>query len=102
MGKMGKMGKNPLLAPLVIAAVMERRGGGKIPEIEEAEAVACALQNLMLGATAAGLASFWSSPPALDAPAFKEWLGIRAEDRCAGLIYLGWPRAGMEPPRSAR
>lgn len=100
--KMEKMGRNPLLAPLVIACVMERRGGGKIPEVEEIEAMACALQNLMLSATAAGLASFWSSPPVLDAPALKAWLGIGAEDRCVALMYLGWPRPGMEPPRSAR
>ena len=53
--KMKKMGENPLLASVVIACVMERRGGAKIPEIEEIEAVACALQNLMLSATAAGL-----------------------------------------------
>jgi hypothetical protein len=44
--KMKKMGENPLLSPVVIACVMERRGGTKIPEIEEIEAVACALQNL--------------------------------------------------------
>lgn len=100
--KMEKMGKNPLLASLVIACVMERRGGVKIPEVEELEAVACALQNLMLSATAAGLASFWSSPPVLDASAFKTWLGIGSEDRCVGLIYLGWPRAGLEPLRSVR
>ncbi|HRJ07488.1 MAG TPA: nitroreductase [Prosthecobacter sp.] len=100
--KLEKMGKNPLLAPVVIACVMERRGAAKIPEMEEIEAMACALQNLMLSATAAGLASFWSSPPVLDAPAFKEWLGIGVQDRCVALMYLGWPRPGMEPPRSAR
>lgn len=100
--KLEKMGKNPLLAPMVIACVMERRGGTKIPEVEELEAVACALQNLMLSATAAGLASFWSSPPVLETQAFQQWLGIRAEDRCVALMYLGWPRAGLEPPRSVR
>ena len=50
-----KMGENPLLAPVVIACVMERNGGDKIPEIEEIEACASALQNLQLSATAAGL-----------------------------------------------
>ncbi len=100
--KFKKMGENPLLAPVVVATVMERRGGEKIPEGEELEAVACALQNLMLSATAAGLASFWSSPPLLEAAAFQKWLGIRPEDRCVGLIYLGWPKAGLNWPRSVR
>ena len=100
--KMKKMGENPLLSPVVIACVMERRGGAKIPEIEEIEAVACALQNLMLSATAAGLGCYWSSPPMLGTREFAEWLQIGAEDRCVGLIYLGWPREGLNWPRSVR
>jgi nitroreductase len=98
-----KMGENPRLAPIVIAAILERHGGGgKIPEIEEIEAVASALQNLHLSATAAGLGGYWSSPPVLDAPTFRAWLGLRDADRCLGLIYLGWPRPGLAWPRSQR
>lgn len=100
--KLEKIGTNPLLAPVVIACVMERRGGVKIPEIEEVEAVACALQNLMLSATAAGLGSYWSSPPLLDGTTFREFLSLAAEDRCVGLIYLGWPREGLNWPKSVR
>lgn len=100
--KFDKLAANPRLAPLVVAIVLERSGGAKVPEIEEVEAVACAVQNLLLSATAAGLASFWSSPPVLDAAPFKTWLGLAGEDRCVGLIYLGWPRVGSPPPRSSR
>lgn len=100
--KMKKMSENPLLAPVVIAVVMERRAGAKIPELEEIEAVACALQNLQLSATAAGLGCYWSSPPLLSTREFAEWLQIGAEDRCVGIIYLGWPRAGLNWPKSVR
>jgi len=100
--KLAKLGKNPLLAPAVIACFVEKRGGDKIPFQEEIEAVACALQNIMLSATAAGLGSFWSSPPLLGSPEFSASLGQSANDRCIGLLYLGWPRTGYLAPRVAR
>lgn len=100
--KLLKMGQNPLLAPVIVAVSMERRGGAKIPELEELEAVACAVQNLMLSATAAGLGSFWSSPPLLESSQWKAFLGLREEDRCVGLIYLGWPKEGRPAPTSSR
>ena len=100
--KLKKMGETPLLAPVVIACVMERNGGTKIPEIEEVEAFACALQNLQLSATAAGLGCYWSSPPLLQTPMFHDWLGLRPADRCLGLIYLGWPKPNLTWPRSVR
>ncbi len=100
--KMRKMGENPLLAAVVIACVMERHGGAKIPELEEIEAVACALQNLQLSATAAGVGCYWSSPPLLGTVEFQSWLGLGAEDRCLGLIYLGWPKPGLNWPRGVR
>jgi nitroreductase len=92
--KLAKLGQNPLLAPVVIACCVEKRGGEKIPFLEEIEAVACALQNVMLSATAAGLGSFWSSPPVVGSAAFGKWLGQGEGDVCVGLMYVGWPKAG--------
>ncbi len=97
-----KMGQNPLLAPVVVVTWMERRGGDKIPELEEIEAVACAVQNVLLSATAAGLGSYWSTAHLFDSTAFKTWLGIRTEDRCLALLYIGWPREGSAAPKSVR
>ena len=100
--KMQKMSENPKLAGAVIAIGMARRGGAKIPELEEIEAVACAVQNLALSATAAGLAGYWSSPPVVMTRQFLDWLGMGAEDRCLGLFYLGWPKLGFVPPKANR
>jgi len=100
--KFVKMGESPLQAPTVIACWMQRTVGGKIPALEEIEAVACALQNAMLSATAIGLGSFWSSPPLLESAAFKHWLGVCEEDVAVGLLYLGWPKEGSATPMSVR
>ncbi|MBL9113950.1 MAG: nitroreductase [Verrucomicrobiaceae bacterium] len=100
--KLEKLGQNPLLAPIVIAACMIRSSGGKIPAWEEESAVSCAIQNLMLSATAEGLATFWSSPPLLSTSELKSWLGLTEPDKCLGLIYLGWPKAELNPPKSIR
>jgi nitroreductase len=100
--KLRKMSENPLLAPVVMALWMERRGGAKIPELEEIESTACAVLNLHLSASAAGLAAYWSTPPLVYTKEFAEWLSIRPEDRCLGLFYIGWPKPGMKWPESTR
>jgi nitroreductase len=70
--------------------------------LEEVEAVACAVQNLHLSASAAGLGGFWSSPPILSSPEMKAFLGLQEEDACLGLFYLGWPKQGLSMPESRR
>jgi nitroreductase len=85
------------LAPVVIALVMARDPQGKIPEIEEIMAVACAMQNLHLSATAAGLAGMLSTPPLVYTDAIKPVLGLAENERCLGFFFLGWPAAGSEP-----
>lgn len=99
--KLAKMSENPRLAPVVMVIWMERHAG-KIPEMEEIEAVACAVQNFHLSASAAGLVGYWSSPPLVYTPPFSQWLGIRPEDRCLGLFYLGWPNARAPYPQGRR
>ncbi len=100
--KYEKFGINPLLAPVVVAICMARGDNPKIPELEEIEAVACAVQNMHLTAAAAGLGAFWSSPPVLGSEGFKAFLGLGAGDRCLGLFYLGWLKGGEEWPTSRR
>jgi nitroreductase len=90
--KYDKLGAQPLMAPVVIAIGMKRQPGGKIPEIEEIEAVACAVQNMHLTASAIGLAAAWLTPPVVYSDEMRDWLGLAAGDKCLGLFYLGWPK----------
>lgn len=70
------------------------------PELhdENRDAVAAAIQTLLLGATAAGLASFWASGAVLRSPAVLDLAGFDPTDRIVGLVYLGWPTGSVEAP----
>ena len=100
--KHAKLGRTPVQAAAVIMICMQRQVGGKIPELEEVAAVACAVQNMHLTASAAGLGAKWSSPPICYTPAMNEFLGLGDEDRCLGLFYVGWPKDGAATPQSTR
>lgn len=65
---------------------------------ENRDAVAAGIQNLLLGATAVGLASFWSSPPVMDGPTVLELCGFEPDDRAIGVVYLGWPSGTVKTP----
>ncbi|TSJ39676.1 nitroreductase [Mucilaginibacter corticis] len=73
----------------VIIAVMRRGDLPKIPAFEELAASACAVQNVLLGATALGLASYWGTGGMILKPAMKAFLQLRDEDEVMGVLYLG-------------
>lgn len=100
--KLEKMGKNPFLAHSVVALVMKRDRKRNIPEVEEVEALACAVQNLHLVASAAGLGVFWSSPTVTYGESFADFLELEDGDKCLGVLYLGWPKEEVEWPVSKR
>jgi nitroreductase len=66
---------------------------------ENRDAVAAGIQNLLLGATALGLASFWSTPPVIDGDVALDLCGFAADDRIIGVIYLGWPTGSCDAPQ---
>lgn len=97
-----KLTNRPLKTTAIIGICMERQESGKIPEIEEIEAVACAVQNMSLTATAYGIAAFWSTPGVCYGKNFADFLGLNTKDKCLGLLYLGYPSeewpAGQRKP----
>jgi nitroreductase len=74
----------------VIIAIMRRGNLPKIPVIEEVEAVACAVQNILLGATALGIASFWSTGGMALRPPMKTFLSLGEDDHLISVLYLGY------------
>jgi nitroreductase len=74
----------------VIICVMQRKPLIRIPVLEEIAATACAVQNILLGATAIGIASYWGSGGMVYNPAFKQALGFGEDDVVLGALYLGY------------
>jgi len=100
--KLSKLLNRPLKSSVVIAVCMERQKEEKILELEEIEAVACAIQNMHLTATAYGLGGFWSTPKLIYSQQMNNFLGLNEKDKCLGLFYIGypaieWPKAHRKP-----
>lgn len=94
------MSKNAMLAPVVIAIGMKRQPSRKIPELDEIQAVACAVQNMHLTATAHGLCAFWSTNVAAVSGEMARYTGLTDGDRALGLFYVGYP--GDDWPTGSR
>ena len=89
-----------MLAPVVIVIGMKRQESQKIPELDELQAVACAVQNMHLTAAAHGLGAFWSTNVAAVSDLMRDFVGLGEKDRALGLFYLGYP--DCEWPSSQR
>ncbi|MBU2018726.1 MAG: nitroreductase [Bacteroidetes bacterium] len=100
--KLAKMLKRPLLSSVVIAVSMKRDVTNRISELDEIAAVAASVQNMLLSCTAYGLGSFWSTPSLLLNSKTNDFLGLDEQDKCLGLIYIGypaeeWPKGQRKP-----
>jgi len=100
--KLAKLLSRPLKSSVVIAVCMKRQEEEKILEMEEIEAVACAIQNMHLTATAYGLGAFWSTPKLIYTEQMNGFLDLDEKDKCLGLFYIGypaieWPKAHRKP-----
>ncbi|ETW01057.1 hypothetical protein H310_06686 [Aphanomyces invadans] len=100
--KYAKKSASKLQASYVIAICLKRQDSKKIPEIEEVEAVACAVQNMHLRATSLGVGAYWSSGPGVYTSEMKEFLELGPDDKCLGLFYVGYPKPGFKHPVGSR
>jgi nitroreductase len=86
-------------APVMIV-VAAAAGDHEVMTAENRDAVAAAIQTLLLAATAAGLATLWSTGAATTSTRVAQLVGLDPTDTIVGLVYLGWPQSEPEcPPR---
>jgi nitroreductase len=78
------------LASHAVIAYMKRGSNLKIPAIEEIAATAAAIENMLLGAAASGLAAFWSTGGMIHKQPMKDFLKLKDEDVILGVLYFGF------------
>jgi len=81
----------PLRAPVVIVVVSEHATQPKVLDIENVEAVAAAVENMLLTIEEMGLAAQWRTGDAAYDPRVKHWLGLAQEDSIVAFLYVGYP-----------
>ncbi len=65
---------------------------------EDRDAVAAAVQNLLLGATSFGLGSYWATIPEALTEATRRFAHVDDDHDLVALVYLGWPTGTVAPP----
>jgi len=96
---LAKEAEKPLRAPVLIAVAAKNSDNPKVVPIEDVEATAAAVENLLLSAHDQGLAAMWRTGDAAYDAHVKEFLGLRPEDHLLGFIYVGYPDATPAPRR---
>ncbi|QBD83439.1 nitroreductase [Ktedonosporobacter rubrisoli] len=102
--RLNKARNKPLRAPVIIIVVSVRAERAGVQDIEDLEATAAAVQNMLLVAEELGLACIWRTGDAAYAPQVKRWLGIAEEDHIVALLDVGFPAIKREehPVRSIK
>jgi nitroreductase len=100
--KFNKLSNNPLKASHVIGIGMKRDPERKIKEIEEIEAVACAVQNMYLTAAVHQIGCYWGSGGVTYLEETKAFFDLEPEDKFLGFFYVGipsieWPEGNRGP-----
>ena len=90
----------PLRAPVMIAVAISPSDNPIVEEVEEIEAVAMAVQNMLLAAHALGLGAMLRTGKAAYRKKVKEFFGVTGKERLFGFIHLGYP--DMAPPERTR
>jgi nitroreductase len=88
--KYDKILGNDINVSHIIVTAMKRDPEERIAEVEEIAAVSAAIENILIGATAMGISSFWSSGGMTHKDEFKHFLGLGDKDIVMGILYLGY------------
>ncbi len=98
--KLKEVAEKPILSACTIAICMQRDAAQSLPEWEEIAAVACAVQNMWLTATAFDIGSYWSTPGFISR--LGPILHLNEGECCLGLFYMGYLKEGFTAPANRK
>ena len=93
-----KQKDKPLRSPLIIVVVANLIESPKIPEIEQMLSAGAAAHNILLASNALGFGSVWLTGDNAYDDLVRSELGVAANEKIIGFIYLGTPQLDI-PPR---
>jgi nitroreductase len=95
-GKVEKTRVKYCRAPVVLV-VGSAAHNDPVVRRENRDAVAAGVENILLGATSLGLASYWATGDVVDEAAVKAYVDFDPSDEIVAVVYLGWPTAECPP-----
>ncbi len=81
----------PLRAPAIVVVGIDQEPSDPVLSMENVEAGAAAIQNLLLAAHAMGLAAIWRTGASVYSTLVKRHFGLGDEDVLLGFVYVGYP-----------
>ncbi|WP_019414730.1 nitroreductase [Paenisporosarcina sp. TG20] len=78
------------LDPGAYAFVIVKEDVRQKERLEDYAAASCYIQNAQLLAWDLGIGSCWKTPPFIDAPNFREIMGVKPEERIISMLQFGY------------
>ena len=90
-----KVASKPLRAPIIVivVAAVQADPSNKVPVIEQLLSAGGAAQLMMAAAHIQGIGAIWRTGNIAYSAAFRDGLGLAADDQIVGLLYMGTPTA---------
>lgn len=89
----------PQRAPLLVVAIACLKVHPKVPEVEQLLAAGCAAHGLLLAAHAQGIGAIWRTGELSHDANVAAGLGLAANERVVGFLYLGTPLGELRKPQ---
>ena len=79
----------PQRAPMVIVAMTRYTEHPKVPQFEQTQSTACAVQAMQMAAVAQGFQGIWRTGTYAQSEFVKAAFGLAEQDEIVGFLYLG-------------